>query len=188
MKFLKIIIAFAVLYVFFGVIAFLIIGGSWISTYWANSYDRPIATVYITKDSSGQKRLVQVVTLKNGSALTALVTRDVEQNGGSAQIIDIESRENKTIFVRFAVISLQQWLYPVGYTSMYKLNQIAQPDGSIPYSRDDQMLSTIELNQTLFSQLISGISIETIEVPISELDSIYDIMLSADGLSLVKRE
>lgn len=185
MKFLKIIIAFAVLYVFFGVIAFLVIAGSWMSTFWANSYARPIATIYVSQDDS---RSVQVVTLRNGSALTAIFTRDLEQNGTAAQIIPLSLGENDKIFVRFATVALHEWLYPLGYTHMYKLHAIALPDGSIPYKRADQMLSTIELNGSVFTRFISNITIESIEIPVSESGATYDIMLTENGLSLEKRE
>jgi hypothetical protein len=142
MKLIQTIIAFLSLYLFIGVFVFLGLCAAWLSTYVSDIPEQKIAVVTVGAMEGTAAPIVYYDTATT-HALAAVVTRGIEQKGEKQQAV--LAARSSVIISTFEKVTLSEKFVPLGFKTMYRLQEAVDSQGEVLYARPSSWIDALFL-------------------------------------------
>jgi hypothetical protein len=185
MKFIKFIIAFIVIYIFFFIISTTLAVSLWLNTFTGDvAEDRTIVTVFPIVSEADKS--ASLVLWKHSSALSDIFTRSAAQpTAADSKVVALDSTSGSIDVVIYNLVPADSFR-PLGLSRIIKVTKITVGE-TVHHYDVDGFADFFIINQEKFKFLFAEATVERVTINYSSDLSEYGIMLSDTGLTLYSK-
>lgn len=159
------------MYLFIGVIVFLVVGSVWLSRFSPDLPTNKIASITVEKQVLGVSR-INFAEVSNATALSTMLSRG---NLTKEKQIQEFSTESQAIFVTYEKIRLPTQFVPLGFTTLYRIRGITNASGDKSYNLEKDTIDQIFAKFGMTER-------ETVTVLARDRTTSYTVLVSVDGI------